>query len=346
MVQIAHEGLALPLRRAREPKRIVVVLNVVDGAPVVATNDVAGHEVRHDPMSKVATNGIDVAEKTRKRSARLHPQGRCDVHTFHPFGYVTLHVHEYIEVVRATEILFRKTFYDSTDMLRQIPRTKTFVCLYPLVKIIKDHHTTCCTGQYQKKRRQMTERRSVILLDLDHTLVHTTMDVQYPNYDVIPHDTLHIHIRPYVREFLQHLMATSHLYEFGFWTCGTHKYARHVVSGLLEYVNVPDWPVRILLTRNDAVYLNGNYIKDLHLVKSRFGITNVLLLDDSSVHLTLPTNVPNICLVPAFRADDPHSFRDRFLLNLTHMPRAPSPPTVYRPRPVRPTSITPAPVLW
>ena len=221
--------------------------------------------------------------------------------------------------------------------------------LYPLVKIIHDHHTTSFDGPYQKKRREMTERRGVILLDLDHTLVHTTASVQYPDYDVIPHDTLHIHIRPYVREFLKHLMDSSHLYEFGFWTCGTHEYARHVVTGLLEYVNVPEWQVRIFLTRDDAVSLNGEYVKDLRLVRSRFGVTNLLLLDDSPVHSTLPTNVPDICLVPAFRADDPHSIRDRFLLNLTHgsVTGGPPPPLkVHRPTPVRLTPVTPVPVPW
>ena len=139
------------------------------------------------------------------------------------------------------------------------------------------------------------------------------------------------------------------MYEFGFWTCGTHEYARHVVTGLLEYVNVPDWPVRILLTRNDAVRLNGDYVKDLRLVKKRFDIKDILLLDDSPVHLTLPTNVPDICLVPAFRADNPHSVRDRFLLNLTHVSvtrGAPPPQKVHRPKPVRLTSVTPVPVPW
>ena len=270
------------------------------------------------------------------------------MHTFHPFGYVALHVHEHVEVVGTTEVLFRKAFNDATKLLLQFSRTETFVRLYPLVKVIDYYHFSC-NRPYQKKIREMTKRRRVVLLDLDHTLVHTTKGKRFPDYDVIPHETHHIHIRPYVREFLRHLMDSSHLFEFGFWTCGKPEYARHVVSGLLRYVNVPDWPVHILLTRDDAVIMNGTYVKDLRLVKRRFGITDLLLLDDSHVHLTIPSNVAEVCIVPAFHADDSRSFRDRFLLNLMHgiqRTRVSSPPGVHRPTPVRPTYVTSAPVLW
>ena len=129
----------------------------------------------------------------------------------------------------------------------------------------------------------MTER-SVVLLDLDNTLVHTTMDVARPDFERIPHPTLFIHVRPYVREFLAHLMQNDDLFEFGFWTCGTLAYANDVVHGLLDLVNAPDWPVRILLTRQDASVVDGAYVKDLRLVKQRFGVTDLLLLDDKSLY--------------------------------------------------------------
>ena len=195
----------------------------------------------------------------------------------------------------------------------------------------------------------MNEPRSVILLDLDNTLVHTTLDAYYPDFEAIPHPTLHIHLRPYVREFLSYLMQNDHLFEFGFWTCGTPEYAHHIVRALLNMVNAPNWNVRILLTRNDATILNGSYVKDLNLVKKRYGIHDILLLDDNPVHYSLPDNVSQICLVPAFFVTDQQAPHDRFLLNLTHMSLAtpPSPPPRFRrPQPVRATSSTVVPVPW
>lgn len=169
----------------------------------------------------------------------------------------------------------------------------------------------------------MTEHRSVILLDLDHTLVHTTR-VRYPNYDLIPHDSLFIHVRPHALEFLQHLIRSADIYEFGFWTCGTHEYAQHVVRGLLSYVKAPDWSLRIFLTRDDALQMNGTYVKDLHLVRTRFDVDHVLLLDDSVVHSTIPSNVPDMCLVPAFFASNPDSVHDTFLIDLIRTQRSAS----------------------
>ena len=195
----------------------------------------------------------------------------------------------------------------------------------------------------------MNEPRSVILLDLDNTLVHTTLDAYYPDFDSIPHPTLHIHVRPYTREFLSYLIQNDHLFEFGFWTCGTPEYAHHVVKGLLNMVNAPDWNVRILLTRNDATIINGSYVKDLSLVKKRYGVNDILLLDDNTVHYSIPDNIPEVCLVPAFYVTDPCAPYDCFLLNLTHLSlaRPPSPPPQYhRPQPVRATSSMVVPVPW
>ena len=195
----------------------------------------------------------------------------------------------------------------------------------------------------------MNEPRSVILLDLDNTLVHTTLDDYYPDFELIPHPKLHIHVRPFVREFLSYLMQNHDLFEIGFWTCGTPEYAHHVVEGLLNMVNAPDWKVRILLTRDDATVIHGTYVKDLSLVKKRFGVHDLLLLDDNVVHYSLPDNVPDVCLVPAFSVTDPNAPYDDFLLNLTHlslMGCTPPPPRYHRPQPVRATSSMVVPVPW
>jgi len=179
--------------------------------------------------------------------------------------------------------------------------------------------------------------------------VHTTLDAYYPDFESIPHPTLHIHVRPYVRKFMSYLMQNGHLLEFGFWTCGTPEYAHHVVRGLLSMVSAPDWNVRILLTRDDATVINGSYVKDLSLVKKRYGVHDILLLDDNSVHYSIPDNVPDVCLVPAFIVTDPNAPYDSFLLNLTQLSleRPPPPsPQYHRPQPVRATSSTVVPALW
>jgi hypothetical protein len=114
-------------------------------------------------------------------------------------------------------------------------------------------------------------------------------------------------------------------------------------------VNAPEWNVRIILTRNDATVIQGLYVKDLSLVKKRYHVENILLLDDNPVHHSIPGNVPNICLVPAFVVTDPNAPYDNFLLNLTHLSLAtkPSPPFQYhRPKPVRATASTVVPVPW
>lgn len=179
--------------------------------------------------------------------------------------------------------------------------------------------------------------------------MHATLNAYYPDFESIPHPTLHIHVRPFVREFLSYLMENDHLYEFGFWTCGTHEYAHHVVKGLLNMVNAPDWKVRILLTRDDATVIHGSYVKDLSLVKKRYGVRELLLLDDNVVHYSLPDNISEVCIVPGFFVTDPNAPYDNFLLNLTHLSLARStspPPRYHRPKPVRATSSMVVPVTW
>ena len=174
--------------------------------------------------------------------------------------------------------------------------------------------------------------------------MHTTLDVRYPGFEVLPHPTYHIHVRPFVREFLSYLMQNENIFEFGFWTCGTPEYAHHIVTGLLSMVNAPNWNVRILLTRDDATIINGSYVKDLSLVTEWYGVSNLILLDDNTLHLSIPDNIPKVCLVPPFFVTDPEASHDRFLLNLTYLPVRH--PVCHRPQPVRASSTTVVPVRW
>ena len=192
---------------------------------------------------------------------------------------------------------------------------------------------------------------SVILLDLDNTLVHATTNVIHQDFDRLPHPELHIHVRPYVREFLTYLMRSHERFEFGFWTCGTREYAREVVDGLLAYAGAPDWPVRILLSRDDATCVDGTYIKDLRIVKERYQAEDLILLDDNPIHLHFPDNVPHVCLVPAFNVTSADAIHDCFLLRLnciseTNLP-APEEEIaiVHRPQAIR-AAQSAVPAIW
>lgn len=156
----------------------------------------------------------------------------------------------------------------------------------------------------------------VILLDLDMTLVHTTFDACVPGYDLIPHPDMFIHVRPHTREFLTSLASYDKVAEVGFWTCGTPEYAQHVVRGLLDYASVQEWPSKILMTREDATSFNGIYVKDLELVKQRYNLNNVVLVDDNTVHMTIPRNIPHIHIIEPFDVTKPDTANDSILICL------------------------------
>jgi FMN phosphatase YigB (HAD superfamily) len=156
---------------------------------------------------------------------------------------------------------------------------------------------------------------SLILLDLDLTLVHSYPHV-VPGFDVFEVDRgLYAHFRPYVREFIQTLMDGP--VPFGFWTAGTREYAENIISYLFRMCGHDrDWQslVRVVYTREDMQANRfGMYVKDLCEAKRKLGVDHLLLFDDNDLHRTLESNLKHLITVPAFRVDLPDARRDSFL---------------------------------
>lgn len=147
-----------------------------------------------------------------------------------------------------------------------------------------------------------------VILDLDHTLIHT---VEHAVTEAVEHFATPmgvVHVRPGARAFVAFLLAKRPLLRVGVWTTGTPDYAAAVLKGL----DLSD-RLDVVLTRNDATKLaTGDYIKDLSVVRARLGVERVVLLDDSTLHALLQPN--SVVIVPAF--DVHRSVRDDFFARL------------------------------
>ena len=169
----------------------------------------------------------------------------------------------------------------------------------------------------------------VIVLDLDHTLVHTVVEACGADEDF---DVLHLasgwvsYVRPFVREFFALCFGSTSSLTVGFWTAGTSSYAREIVSGLFDLCHIADWRERcaFVLSRDDATCVSdGVYVKDLRVVASMFpSAENILLLDDSPVHGMVPFNRPRMLYVPAFDVHHLYADEDDFLMSLVVLYRA------------------------
>ena len=81
-----------------------------------------------------------------------------------------------------------------------------------------------------KKQALLKDRKLILVLDLDHTLIHSASGhitgSEVFNF-TIDGNLLSTKLRPHLSEFLSRL---SHLYEFCVYTMGGHKYADHIVE--------------------------------------------------------------------------------------------------------------------
>ena len=154
-----------------------------------------------------------------------------------------------------------------------------------------------------------------VVLDIDHTVVHTTSSCTNPAYDLCEArfqngDPMTIHIRPHVIEFIQYVNSTPGL-EIVFWTAGTSEYARVVVDMLLSRAKVDH--VAGVLSRNSATrHSNGSYIKDLDVVRKMFRTPYVVLIDDDPIHTTCARNRGSVVTVPRFDVSIPAKREDTF----------------------------------
>ncbi|CAG0914755.1 unnamed protein product [Notodromas monacha] len=124
--------------------------------------------------------------------------------------------------------------------LQSTGETKTMTAAIPIVHNIpelmvspEEAHTL---GQ-EEEQRLLRERKLVLLVDLDQTLIHTTNDVIPPNVKDVFHYKLggnpvwyHTRLRPHAREFLANVAS---LFELHICTFGARTYA-HQIAYLLD----------------------------------------------------------------------------------------------------------------
>ena len=140
----------------------------------------------------------------------------------------------------------------------------------------------------------VTPHKLVLVIDLDHTLVHSLPpDQRVPGwkdaFTICLKDGARykVHVRPGAREFIQHVLAQDWL-RVCVWTAGTDDYAKCVVDGLFGASH----SLECVLTRKHCLLLpSGSYVKDLNKVRRKLGATDVVLLDDDVVHARVSTNV-------------------------------------------------------
>lgn len=125
-----------------------------------------------------------------------------------------------------------------------------------------------------------------LIVDLDHTLIHTTFGCRPDIEHIYLGDDHFMHIRPFVREFLSLLLSLRKTVDLkvGFWTAGTEDYAQRVVGELLSLVNASMDDIDLLWSRNQAQFVNGYYIKRMAWVEDYLGVETAFLLDDSDEH--------------------------------------------------------------
>ena len=143
-----------------------------------------------------------------------------------------------------------------------------------------------------------------IVLDLDHTLVHTlpTPDARaVARYHAftIDNGTAFVHIRPHTDVLLQTLAYRTDVIVV-VWTAGTPSYARDVVAGLYAHSGVLP---ALVLDRSHATYVEEwrAYVKELDVVSALLPwASHVTLVDDDVIHTYAPVNRGRVLYVPPF----------------------------------------------
>lgn len=157
--------------------------------------------------------------------------------------------------------------------------------------------------------------RAVLVLDLDHTLVHSvprgTRGVSFAleHFDVTLSNGVKYttYVRPHLKTLLTVLEAQRDWMRTIVWTAGTREYATAILDGL-GMRNVDAY------TRDDAYVLpSGRYVKNLGRIARKYGTHDVLLVDDDAVHKCPAANEGRVRHAPAFVATYRRAVRDRFL---------------------------------
>ena len=160
--------------------------------------------------------------------------------------------------------------------------------------------------------------RPLIVLDIDHTLVYTC-SVSIPVFDrfvlrVGAEENVFCHVRPNAPQLLRYLVqrVVRGEVDFGFWSTGTRDYVVEIVNKLFEIAGIPNDldKVHFLFSREVTPFTgSGDFVKVLDMLDRK----ECLLVDDNSLHATVPSNYGKILLIPPF-----HGASDTVIVTLMY----------------------------
>ena len=110
-----------------------------------------------------------------------------------------------------------------------------------------------------------------MILDLDETLIHTTVLRQSDQLEKFKYGNYNVYVRPHTPIFLAQM---SMYYDLATFTASTAEYAKII----LEHID-PLGHIKTVLSRKDCTLKKKLYVKDL----SKFGrpMTDVVIVDNS-----------------------------------------------------------------
>ena len=151
-------------------------------------------------------------------------------------------------------------------------------------------------------------QRKLLVLDLDHTILHTTRKMEARSSIVLrtsESEWFYLHFRPHLRSFLEYMVSQFHVAVF---TAGTTQYADKVIKLVQQHVYPEFSPLRIFsrehCTKFSGPGLHASYVKDLlHKLRDiHFGdLSSVFIIDDTPASYVL--NVRNAYPVPSWKFD-------------------------------------------
>lgn len=160
-----------------------------------------------------------------------------------------------------------------------------------------------------------------VVLDLDNTLVHATKEPARQEFDNFvvrfekPSSSLAVHIRPHALHLLRHVDDDPSLL-LVVWTAGTRLYATHVVAQLFLRLDRPAPSKERIFAREDTIEHTMGLLKDLDMVRARFGVSRATLVDDNAAHAILPSNANSVLTVPPFYVHNSFAVLDAVLLTV------------------------------
>lgn len=120
--------------------------------------------------------------------------------------------------------------------------------------------------------------RTTLVLDLDETLVHSTLepcedsDFTFPVHFNLREHTIYVRCRPYLKEFLERVAS---MFEIIIFTASQSIYAEQ----LLNVLDPKRKLFRHRVYRDSCVYVEGNYLKDLTVLGR--DLSRVVIVDNS-----------------------------------------------------------------